>query len=477
MKLPLTLSSPFRRIYAKIFLWFCATICITAVIFLAVTALTGSQPFGRRWMSLTQDLYAHSAIDFYRTGGTPALKHYLDTIAASSGIQGQLLDSADRDLLGDPILPGTAGILAQSRQSGRSAFQLGRTWSAASPVVDQQTRYTFVMEVHPTRGFLDGTFIIPILPRLALGVALVALFCLLLARNITQPIRVLEDAASQLAAGSLSVRAGPRIGPRKDELGRMALAFDNMAQRIQNLIYSQQEMLGHISHELRSPLTRIGVSLELLRRGDSGSLDQMQLDLDRMNQLIGEILQLTRMDLQTHQPGHAPTPSTVDLSTLLESIVHDAAFESRHLQQRLLFHGTAECIVSGDSDLLRRCCENVVRNALLYTPDDTPIQISLTRHDGRALIVIRDQGPGVPPESIPHLFDLFYRDEAAQQKRPEGTGLGLAIAQRTITLHCGTISAHNISPHGLEVAISLPLASSPSLPGASVTQTGDAPLS
>jgi signal transduction histidine kinase len=454
-----TFRNSLRTLYGKIFLWFVSTILFTTIIVLAVAALTGSQPFGRRWMSLTQDLYARSAVDFYQTGGAPGLIKYLDALHRHSGIEGQLLDAQHHDVLGAPMLSEVGPLLTQVTKTGAASFRLGRVWTAASPITADGHSYTFVMQIYPMRGFVDGTFASPILPRILLGICLIAIFCLLLARHITEPIRVLEDAATQLAAGNLSVRASPRIAPRKDELARMATAFDTMADRIQSLLYAQQEMLGHISHELRSPLTRIGVSLELLRRGETDSLDQMQMDLDRMNQMIGEILQITRMDLEAHQPRQAGPQSLVDLCAVLIDIAHDAAFEAQHLQKSIVYEGEEHCTIFGDQSLLRSACENVVRNALLYTPANTTIHISLARNavTDSTQIIIRDEGPGVPAEALPHLFQLFYRADAASAQHPEGTGFGLAIAQRIVAMHRGQITARNTVPHGLEVTLSFPL--------------------
>jgi two-component system, OmpR family, sensor histidine kinase CpxA len=467
--LRIVVRNPMRSLYSKIFLWFLATVVGTAIVTIAVASLTGSQPFGRRWMAITQDLYAHSAVDFYQSGGAPALSRYLDTLAVSSGIHGQLLDAQGHDVLGEAVLPEAATVLAQAQRTGESRFRLGRIWNAASPVKYAGTRYTFVAEVHPMRGFLNGsfagTFADSMVPRLSLGVLVIALFCLLLARHITSPIRVLEEAATQLAGGALGVRAGPSMASRRDELARMANAFDRMAERIQALILAQQEMLGHISHELRSPLTRIGVSLELIRRGGSGSeasserssgeLDQMQLDLNRLDQMIGQILHITRMDLQ--QPGERRSQSFVALAPLLESIARDAAFEAQPMQKRVVFAGDPECIVRGDKAMLSSCCENVVRNALLYSPEGTLIQIRLERDANYAIVTVQDQGPGVPVEALPRLFELFYRVNNASQQHPEGTGFGLAIAQKIVVMHGGTIGATNLEPHGLEIRIALPL--------------------
>jgi two-component system sensor histidine kinase CpxA len=423
-----------QSLYAKIFLWFCATIALTLLVTLASAVFLGSQPFGKRWMAMTQDLYAHSAVDFYATGGDAGLARYLDVLERSSTVQGQLLDAEDHDVLGHTVSPDGAAVLAQAKRTGQSAMRLGRVWSAASPVRYAGKTYTFVMVV-------------------GLGLVLVALCCLLLARHITRPILVLERAAAELASGSLTVRALPQFAGRKDELARMAGAFDHMAERIQTLIRTQQEMLGHISHELRSPLTRAAVSLELLRRGDGESLEQMQVDLDRLNQMIGEILELTRMDLRQ---GVRVVSERVDLRALLEAIAQDASFEARERGQHIVCEIAEPCVVMGDRALLRSCYENVVRNALLYTMAGSVIRISLSCSADRALVLVEDDGDGVPEEALPRLFEMFYRVGAMSERHPEGTGFGLAIAQRIVTMHGGTISAGRVMPHGLAIEITLP---------------------
>lgn len=443
-----------QSLYAKIFLWFCATVVFTLFVTLASAALLGSQPFGRRWMAMTQDLYAHTAVDFYVTGGDASLRRYLDTLARSSTVQGQLLDDEDRDVLGRAMSSDGSAVLAEAKRSGQSSMRLGRVWSAASPVSYAGKRYTFVMVVYPSRAIFDGTFARSMLPRVALGMFLVALCCLLLARHITRPILVLERAATALASGSLTVRALPQMAGRTDELARMASAFDYMAERIQMLIRTQKEMLGHISHELRSPLTRIAVSLELLRRGENESLEQMQVDLDRMNQMIGEILELTRMDLQQDVQFAA---ERVDLPAILTAIGQDAAFEARERGQRIECDIESGCTLMGDPAMLRSCCENVVRNALLYTTAGTVIRIALRCGKNQAEVLIEDNGDGVPEESLPRLFEMFYRVGATSERHPEGTGFGLATAQRIVLLHGGTISASHVLPHGLAIRIRLPV--------------------
>src|SRR3989442_733952 len=123
-----------RTLYAKIFGWFWLTVTVGSLLVLAVTVSSGSQPVGRRWMRLTQDMYAHTAIDVYETGGTPALTRYLTVLRESSGMEATLLNEAGEDVLGGTLSPHVARVVAASRRTGGSTFRLGRIWTAASPV-------------------------------------------------------------------------------------------------------------------------------------------------------------------------------------------------------------------------------------------------------------------------------------------------------------------------------------------------------
>ena len=150
-------------------------------------------------------------------------------------------------------------------------------------------------------------------------------------------LRALQTASRRLAAGDLSSRVLPTIAPREDELADTARAFDQMADRIQLLVQKRQALLADISHELRSPLTRLSVSLELMRRGETDVLEQMQTDLDRMNGMIGEILLLTRLELEPPQAASAH----VDLAAMLEQVAHDVEFEMQAQDERVIvsMHG------------------------------------------------------------------------------------------------------------------------------------------
>ncbi len=444
-----------RSLYVTIFLWFCLTILVSTFLVLLAASLTGSRPFGRRWMAMSQDLYASSAVDFYTTGGNLALSRYLATIQANSGIEGHLIDAQGRDVLGGGVPEHTAGVYREAQQAGHSVAHLGRYWTAASPLAGAGTGYIFVMEAHPLHGFIDGTFFNSIMPRLLGGTLLVALFCLLLARHITRPIRVLESAAARMAAGDLAVRTLPAMRGRTDELAAMGAAFDSMAERIETLLRTQREMLADISHELRSPLTRISVSLELLRRGEVDVLEPMQADLDRLNAMIGQVLELTRLELS--EPPEASAYQEVNLSAMVEDIVESAKYEGRAAGKTVTLTSGDVFFVKGDGGALRSCIENIVRNALQYSPAAGEINVLLSEVPGGLVMVrVDDSGPGVPDEALSRLFAPFYRVPGTMVDHPGGSGLGLSIAARAAARSGGSVRAENREPHGLSVIVTLP---------------------
>lgn len=450
----------FRTLYAKIFGWFWLTLTVGALLILMATVFTGTQPLGRRWLRLTQDMYAHTAIDFYTTGGKPALERYLKTLHQSSGINASLLDSEQHDVLSGIPPADVNRVLRRSIESGESTFRLGRIWTAATPVEYDGQQFYFVMEVHPMRGFVDGTFILPLMGRLVLAVLVAAVFCVLLTRHIMAPVRALQTASLRLAAGDLSSRVLPVIAPRDDELADTARAFDQMADRVQILVQKRQALLADISHELRSPLTRLSVSLELMRRGATDVLEPMQTDLDRMNVMISEILLLARLELEPPQAVSVP----VDLAAMLKQVAQDAEFEVQDEDKPVTVSVHGPCSICGDANLLRSCLENIVRNAVHYTAPHTAVEITArpaTDANGTSLceILVRDHGPGVPEKSLPFLFDPFYRVSESRDLREGGTGLGLSISQRIVELHRGSIDATNRADGtGFEVRVLLPFA-------------------
>jgi len=285
-------------------------------------------------------------------------------------------------------------------------------------------------------------------------------------------VKKLRHATQEFARGNLSARVGPSSG-RRDELVSLGSDFDLMAEKIESLVQSQRRLLGDISHELRSPLARLNVALELARQRAgseaSSALARIQREAENLNEMIGQLLTLTRLETT----GQDVPKAEFDLTRLLREIADDADFEAASNGRCVKLEAAENVPIVGNEQLLRRAIENVVRNAVHYTADGTAVQISLqtsksqssagageTGEDNRTTarrveIVVRDHGPGVPATALQEIFRPFYRVDDARDREAGGVGLGLAIAQRAIHLHGGTVEAVNEPDGGLVVRIIL----------------------
>jgi two-component system sensor histidine kinase CpxA len=299
---------------------------------------------------------------------------------------------------------------------------------------------------------------------LILAALVSGLVCFLLARYLTAPLDRLRRATEAYAAGDLSARVAPTLGTRKDEVADLAHAFDHMAQRLQELMTSQRQLLSDVSHELRSPLARLQVALGLARQRVAGladaEFDRIERESERLNDLIGQLLSLAKLEA-----GTAPsTREPVDLAELLASIASDADYEARASRRRVAITRSEPAVIQGEARLLHSALENIVRNAVRYTPEDTCVNLSLERDREKPdcwRIVIRDQGPGVPEAMLPRLFEPFVRVGDARDRASGGYGLGLAIAQKAVRLHSGEVMALNEPAGGLSVVVTLPATSIP----------------
>ena len=292
-----------------------------------------------------------------------------------------------------------------------------------------------------------------------------ALLCLVLVRHIVSPIIALREAAVRLGEGDLKARAGESVTSRNDHIADLGRAFDGMAERIQELLTSQQRLMGDISHELRSPLQRMDVALTLARKGCSPEtaeyLDRAGRDAERMNEMVGQILALSHAELYPRESLGVP----VDIGSLLDEIAEDARFEGAASGKTALASNLPEALeIHGDEQLLRSAVENVVRNALRATPTGGRVELRAELRGDDLVVSVRDQGPGIPEGELTRIFRPFYRLDASRDRKSGGTGLGLAIAERAVRFHGGTISARNAPLGGLVVEIALPLRRAPGTP-------------
>ena len=297
-------------------------------------------------------------------------------------------------------------------------------------------------------------------PDVQLLLILVALtisgsICWFLARSVTRPVEKLQVSARSLADGNLDARVGAEFANRKDELAVLAHDFDQMADRLRNLIDSKEELLRDVSHELRTPLARLRLALGLARREGADLVrehDRIEREAERLDELIGQILRLSRLN-SAHQQINA---EVFDYAGLVASVAEDTRLEAQAQNKQVIFNDTSPLMIQGDQELLRSAIENVVRNALRFTAIQTAVEITLQSEGDQAILQIRDHGPGVPEEELQRLFEPFYRvNQQARQRDTGGYGLGLAITARVVGLHQGSVAALNHPEGGLIVTIAV----------------------
>jgi len=296
---------------------------------------------------------------------------------------------------------------------------------------------------------------------------------LFLAVLVVLPIRRLRQASTQIAEGALDTRVSQGRITRKlvsvfhltDDLDGLMVDFNSMADRIQSLVMAQRMLLRDISHELRSPLARLNLALGLAREGRKESVDQhlsrIELESSRLNTLIGQILSLAYVEnLDNLSPREV-----FSLCGLVEELLPDVSYEAEGMGRGVELLVVQDSLVTGDTVLLRQALENVVRNAIRYSPPGKMVQIELTRQEGvggaMAVLCVTDSGPGIPEDQLETIFKPFYRVGNQRHNTQDGYGIGLAIASRAMALHAGTISARNLTERpGLCVMLTLPVVDS-----------------
>jgi two-component system sensor histidine kinase CpxA len=313
---------------------------------------------------------------------------------------------------------------------------------------------------------LEGSFISRLVFRrsrtfwtnilVAMGVS--AAFAALLAAYVVSPLSRIRASTRRFAEGDLDARVGPLRFGRSAEASALAAEFDGMAERIKALVESHRRLVRDVSHELRSPLARQRVALELARGSEPASpevgaaLDRMEREIDRLEGMLSQALELSRLETAT-----GTTHDQVALDALLEDVITNADYEGSPRGRKVVLAACERLSLAGSHAELYSAFENIIRNALAYTADGTTVAVRLAREGDCALVRVRDHGPGVPGDELARIFEPFYRTDRARARRSGGTGLGLAIARRAIERHGGRIEARNAAEGGLEVDVRLPL--------------------
>ena len=294
------------------------------------------------------------------------------------------------------------------------------------------------------------------LPYITIAAACLAslLLAAMLAWHIARPIRALRAAFSAAAGGDLTARFDADTRGPGDELAELGSAFDRMSQQLKAILESQQRLLHDVSHELRAPLARLQAAVGLSHQQPENHakwMDRIEREGNRMEKLIGELLTLSRLD----SAAKLPAIEEICVIELLDDIRDNTMLEAGGKCREVHIEGHLDAKVRGSRELLFRAIDNVVRNAIKYSPDHEAVKVDI-RVNGRSVeLRVFDRGSGVPEHHLADIFLPFYREESAAS-HAEGHGLGLAIAMRVVVAHGGTIQAHNCKGAGLCVTIALP---------------------
>jgi two-component system sensor histidine kinase CpxA len=286
-------------------------------------------------------------------------------------------------------------------------------------------------------------------PFVAVVVGIIAVMSTGLAMYLSVPLRRLKATMQRFASGDLDSRVQSK---RIDEIGVVSREFDQLAQRVQTLLTAQRRLLQDVSHELRSPLTRLEVATDLAASPGEQErmLENIRRDVQRLSRLVSELLDLSCLEAD---PDTRAVEAVV-LHDLVQVVVDDCTIEAEAKQCRLIVESTWKGSVTADSELLRRALENVLRNAVRHTPDGSEVRVQIEGAGELARVRVTDAGPGVPDELLASIFEPFFRVEGHRSRGTGGTGLGLAIARRAIEVCRGTIHAMNATP-GLTIEVQL----------------------
>ena len=383
------------------------------------------------------------------TQGIGQLKQWLD--ANKNSI-------ADRDLY--IVGPEGADILGRrlSESAARRLRFFNRDGRAAPQIVGPDGSFYTVLLV-PRRPSIFGALSLPEISLTILCIALVvsALTSWWLAQHLSAPIRRIQEGARALASESHNVRVSKGLEGRRDELAVLARDFDAMADQLRANRSASTQLLRDISHELRSPLARMRVALGLARQPPADltrQLDRMEREIERLDSLISQVLKLARL----HGTDRPFARETFNLDELIEEVVRDANFEGAVKNCNVRLQGAANAAVIGNRDLLRSAIENVLRNAVRYSPQGAPVEVCVTHPGGGLAILVRDSGPGVPDSDLTHIFEPFYRVAESRDRDTGGEGIGLAITAQVMKAHGGSAAAVNGEGGGFEVRLDLPAA-------------------
>ncbi|MEO8128542.1 MAG: ATP-binding protein [Bryobacteraceae bacterium] len=439
-----------RSVYAKVLLWCLGSLLFSLAALVGISryingrAFEGQNPFQGMASYLLDD-----CVREWEAGGKPALEAMLKRQGQQFRLQLRVTDIRGIELLTGEDLSSLLREPGIRRANGR----------LEQIVTTRNGRYRAVALLFPP-PFQPWTYA----PYYILLLFTLAGLCWLLAVNIASPLRQLSNAVERFGAGDLDARF-PSV--RRDEIGDLARSFNQMAERLQTLRTAERRLIQDISHELRSPLARLSFAAELVRSATDKdrAVARLKREIERLSVLVSGLLEVASAEGESTEKGLAGVRIELLLAEILESCEIEASARPCRLERKL----TGQATLHGHADLLRRAFENVISNAIRYSPQDGVVRVHAMVENSNAMVTIQDLGPGVPDDMLQQIFTPFFRVDEARDSSTGGIGLGLAIAQRAIFLHHGQIKAENTHP-GLRVSIEIPLVPSRNQPTSPLTR-------
>jgi two-component system sensor histidine kinase CpxA len=450
-----------HRLFWKIILIFWLTTIATIVANILITREIVQNEFKVEQVREKMRILAPEAVYIYEQEGTKELKLWYRKLKKREGIRVVLLNERNQ-----PIVPNLRKKFFRDDDDDDDHEHdhddddhrplKEHILNLADQQISSPSGRSYVLRILPSR-YLESRFN----PDFLHGYRLLASFIIILigslwiARSIAKPIRILQQASLQISQGKLDIRVSQDIGKRNDELGELACAFDQMADKVSELISSQQQLFRDISHEIRTPLTRQKLAIELARSSEDASilLDKIEHQNQCIEDMINQLLTL----MQTNNDQLKLT-ERVNLSSLFERIINDSELELEGKKLNVDKELLSDSTVIGDSSLLTRALENLFTNAIKYSPEGSNLSVKVHDENNNIGIVLSDEGPGIPEDELDSILKPFYRADKSRNRGTGGFGLGLAISSQIIKKHNGEITLSNCEPNGLKVEVLLPKA-------------------
>ncbi|MDR3748347.1 MAG: ATP-binding protein [Acidobacteriota bacterium] len=422
----------------KVTIWSVAALAISLAVFLLIAASVIGKSTIENLTQANQQLFRY-ALAVYHSDGSTGLSRYMQELNQPGGTQYSICDASGHDL-----------------ETGEDHSELIRvSVGKERPHRGEHNRLTMGLRSDEGRYIWLATSVGPpailFAPFYILLLVTVVVLYWLVTMYITRPVRQLASVVDCFGAGELTARANPRSN---DEIGNLGRSFNAMAERIHTLLTTERQLLQDVSHELRSPLARLTFEAEMVRKTSDrdAAATRLRHEIERLSELVGTLIDMARAE---GDPREVEIEALC-LNDILLDTAEDCEVEAQAAGCSIDVIAIEETNLQGNTELLHRAIENVLRNAIRYAPPDSTVEMRLEHEKSWARITVRDYGPGIPEKLRERIFDPFFRADASRDEHTGGLGLGLAIARRAVRVHHGDITAANASPGAL-VTITLPL--------------------